>query len=42
MLGALPLQTETAEGVAAITGIGFTVTVAVADAVQLLAVPITV
>ena len=40
--GALPLQIATLDGVAVIAGIGLTVIDAVADAVQLLAVPITV
>ena len=42
MLGALPLQIATLDGVAVIAGIGFTVIDALADAVQLLALPITV
>jgi hypothetical protein len=38
-LVALPLHITSTDGVAVKVGIGFTVTVAVADAVQLLAVP---
>ena len=41
-LGALPLHTEVTAGVAVITGIGFTVIIAVAVPVQLLAVPVIV
>jgi hypothetical protein len=42
MLGALPLHIEAAVGVTVIDGEGFTVTIAVAEALQLLAVPIIV
>ena len=42
MLGALPLQIEVTAGVAVITGIGLTVTTAVAEAVQVLAEPVMV
>ena len=42
MLGALPLHTDVIAGVAVTTGIGLTVTTAVAEAVQLLAEPVTV
>jgi hypothetical protein len=40
--GAEPLHTAVAEGVAVSEGVGFTLTVAVAEAVQLLAEPIIV
>jgi hypothetical protein len=42
ILGAVPLQIDADDGVAVITGAGFTVTAAVAEAVQVLAVPIIV
>ena len=42
ILVVLPLHIETVEGVAVTTGIGCTVTTAVAAAVQLLAVPVIV
>jgi hypothetical protein len=42
ILGALPLHIATLDGVAVIDGIGLTVIDAVAEAVQVLAVPITV
>ena len=42
MLGALPLHIDVTAGVAVITGIGFTVTTAVAEAVQVLAAPVMV
>ena len=42
MLGAVPLQIETADGVAVIDGAGFTVIDAVAVAVQVFSVPVMV
>jgi hypothetical protein len=42
ILGALPLQTEVSTGSTATTGIGFTVTTAVAEAVHVLAEPVMV
>ena len=42
MLVAVPLQTKEAAGVAVITGVGFTVTTAVALAEQVFEVPIIV
>jgi hypothetical protein len=42
MLVAVPLQIDKLDGVAVITGIGFTVITAVVVAVQLLAVPVIV
>ncbi len=42
MLGALPLQTDSVDGVAVIVGAGLTVITADAEAVQLLTVPMIV
>ena len=42
ILGALPLHIDTVAGVAVITGVGLTVTTAVAVPVQVLAVPVIV
>jgi hypothetical protein len=42
MLGALPLHIDVTAGVAVITGIGLTVTTAVAEAVHVLAEPVIV
>lgn len=42
MLGAVPLHIAVADGVAVMVGVGLIVTAAVADAVQVLAVPIIV
>ena len=42
ILGVPPLHNETVDGVAVMTGVGFTVTVAVVEAVQLLALPVIV